>query len=174
MFQEFVWLKVISVLFKTCCGKYDDSCWIVLLAMLKEVSTPLWSGSENYIFGKFDTFCKRLDKIADVTRTLEDLSCLQHIKVEGTEKIYVRYQTIVTSIKSKTYNVLDHRKLEVRMPSTHQNTKQNSEKKLTQYYAGGECMWKIFLFLYYFWIVFLQQWISEHLFYIEDSQSVWN
>ncbi|XP_062377845.1 dynein axonemal heavy chain 5 [Sardina pilchardus] len=68
--------------------------------------------SENYIFGKFDTFCKRLDKVADVARTLEELSSLQHIRVEGTEKIYVRYQTIVTSIKSKTYNVLDHRKLE--------------------------------------------------------------
>ncbi|KAL2085437.1 hypothetical protein ACEWY4_018757 [Coilia grayii] len=68
--------------------------------------------SENYIFGKFDTFCKRLEKIADVAGTLEDLSSLQHIKVEGTEKIYMRYQTIVTSIKSKTYNVLDHRKLE--------------------------------------------------------------
>lgn len=45
--------------------------------------------------------------------TLEDFSCLQFMKVEGVEKIYMRYQTIVSSIKSKTYNVLDHRKLEV-------------------------------------------------------------
>lgn len=114
--------------------------------MLKEVSTPLLSGSENYIFGKFDTFCKRLDKIADVTRTLEDLSCLQHIKVEGTEKIYVRYQTIVTSIKSKTYNVLDHRKLEVRIPSTHQNTKQISEKMDSVLCRGGSVCGKYFCF----------------------------
>ncbi|XP_056594071.1 dynein axonemal heavy chain 5 [Triplophysa dalaica] len=68
--------------------------------------------SENYIFGKFDTLCKRLDKIADIARTLEDLSDLQFMKVEGIEKTYMRYQTIVTTIKSKTYNVLDHRKLE--------------------------------------------------------------
>lgn len=46
--------------------------------------------------------------------TLEDFSSLQFMKVEGVEKIYMRYQTIVSSIKSKTYNVLDHRKLEVR------------------------------------------------------------
>uniref|UniRef100_A0A6Q2YIW6 AAA+ ATPase domain-containing protein n=1 Tax=Esox lucius TaxID=8010 RepID=A0A6Q2YIW6_ESOLU len=68
--------------------------------------------SENYIFGKFDTFCKRLEKIADMASVLEDLASLQHIKVEGIEKIFVRYQNIVTTIKSKTYNVLDHRKLE--------------------------------------------------------------
>uniref|UniRef100_A0AAZ3RNU2 Dynein, axonemal, heavy chain 5 n=1 Tax=Oncorhynchus tshawytscha TaxID=74940 RepID=A0AAZ3RNU2_ONCTS len=68
--------------------------------------------SENYIFGKFDTFCKRLEKIADMASILEDLASLQHMKVEGIEKIFVRYQTIVTTTKSKTYNVLDHRKLE--------------------------------------------------------------
>nr|XP_055038161.1 dynein axonemal heavy chain 5 isoform X2 [Misgurnus anguillicaudatus] len=68
--------------------------------------------SENYIFGKFDTFCKRLEKIADMATTLEELSDLQYMKVEGIEKMYMRYQTIVTSIKAKTYNVLDHRNLE--------------------------------------------------------------
>ncbi|XP_036448538.1 LOW QUALITY PROTEIN: dynein heavy chain 5, axonemal [Colossoma macropomum] len=68
--------------------------------------------SENYIFGKFDAFCKRLENIADMATTLEALSALQLIKVEGIEKILVRCQTIVTSIKSKTYNVLDHRKKE--------------------------------------------------------------
>ncbi|CAB1349768.1 unnamed protein product [Coregonus sp. 'balchen'] len=50
--------------------------------------------SENYIFGKFDTFCKRLEKIADMASILEDLASLQHMKVEGIEKIFVRYQTI--------------------------------------------------------------------------------
>lgn len=34
-------------------------------------------------------------------------------QVEGVEKIYVRYQTINSTTKSKTYDVLDHRKLEV-------------------------------------------------------------
>ncbi|KAL0969945.1 hypothetical protein UPYG_G00234980 [Umbra pygmaea] len=68
--------------------------------------------SENYIFGKFDTFCKRLEKIADMASVLEDLASLQHIKVEGIEKIFVRYQNIVAITKSKAYNVLDHRKIE--------------------------------------------------------------
>ncbi|KAG7231381.1 hypothetical protein INR49_012221 [Caranx melampygus] len=68
--------------------------------------------SENYIFGKFDAFCRRLEKIADVASTLESLAALQNMKVEGVEKIYVRYQNIVSAIKSKTYDILDHRKLE--------------------------------------------------------------
>nr|XP_015210363.1 PREDICTED: dynein heavy chain 5, axonemal-like [Lepisosteus oculatus] len=68
--------------------------------------------SENYIFGKFDTFCKRLEKIADMIDTIESLSSLQQVKIEGIEKIYIRYQTIVTTTKSKSYNILDHRKQE--------------------------------------------------------------
>ncbi|MGH0119136.1 UNVERIFIED_CONTAM: hypothetical protein FKN15_052965 [Acipenser sinensis] len=68
--------------------------------------------SENYIFGKFDTFCKRLEKLADVINTIENLSDLQNVKIEGVEKIYLRFQTIVTNTKSKTYDVLDHRKQE--------------------------------------------------------------
>ncbi|XP_051871749.1 dynein axonemal heavy chain 5 [Pristis pectinata] len=68
--------------------------------------------SENYIFGKFDTFCKRLEKIMHVINTMESLSDLQNVKMEGFDKIYLRYQTIITSLKSKTYDVLDHRKQE--------------------------------------------------------------
>ncbi|XP_041103970.1 dynein heavy chain 5, axonemal [Polyodon spathula] len=68
--------------------------------------------SENYIFGKFDTFCKRLEKLADMINTIENLSDLQNVKIEGVEKIYLRFQTIVTNTKSKTYDVLDHRKQE--------------------------------------------------------------
>uniref|UniRef100_A0A8B9H9C9 AAA+ ATPase domain-containing protein n=1 Tax=Astyanax mexicanus TaxID=7994 RepID=A0A8B9H9C9_ASTMX len=68
--------------------------------------------SENYIFGKFDAFCTRLKNISDMATTLEALSALQEIQLEGIEKIHIRYQTIITNIKSKTYNVLDHRKVE--------------------------------------------------------------
>ncbi|XP_073486924.1 dynein axonemal heavy chain 5-like [Aquarana catesbeiana] len=68
--------------------------------------------SENYIFGKLDTFCKRLQKISDMSNVLESLADLQNIRIEGIEKINIRYQTIVSNTKSKTYDVLDHRKQE--------------------------------------------------------------
>ncbi|MEE6465421.1 hypothetical protein FKM82_006550, partial [Ascaphus truei] len=68
--------------------------------------------SENYIFGKLDTFCRRLEKISDMGNVLESLSDLQNIRTEGIEKISIRYQTIVANTKAKTYDVLDHRKQE--------------------------------------------------------------
>lgn len=49
----------------------------------------------------------------NVINTMESLSDLQNVKMEGFDKIYLRYQTIITSLKSKTYDVLDHRKQEV-------------------------------------------------------------
>uniref|UniRef100_A0A8B9SXA0 Dynein heavy chain 5, axonemal n=1 Tax=Anas platyrhynchos TaxID=8839 RepID=A0A8B9SXA0_ANAPL len=70
------------------------------------------SGSENYIFGKFDTFCKRLEKISDMSNIMESLLELQRIKIEGIEEISTHYQSIATNTKSKKYDVLDHRKQE--------------------------------------------------------------
>ncbi|XP_046353935.2 dynein axonemal heavy chain 5-like isoform X1 [Haliotis rufescens] len=68
--------------------------------------------SENYIFGKFDTFCKRLDKIIDMINTIEMFAGVQDIKIEGIDTIIVRYKTIVDVTKKKNYDVLDHRKQE--------------------------------------------------------------
>uniref|UniRef100_A0A452H0X9 Dynein axonemal heavy chain 5 n=1 Tax=Gopherus agassizii TaxID=38772 RepID=A0A452H0X9_9SAUR len=68
--------------------------------------------SENYIFGKFDAFCKRLEKISDISNIMEGLLELQNIKIEGIERINAHYQMIATNTKSKTYDVLDHRKQE--------------------------------------------------------------
>ncbi|XP_043921456.1 dynein axonemal heavy chain 5-like [Protopterus annectens] len=90
-----------------------QKCFHRVRERLKESSNDRqFEFSENYIFGKFDMFCKRLEKIADMMNTMDNLSVLQHIRVEGIDKIYLRYQTIVFNTKSKTYDVLDHRKQE--------------------------------------------------------------
>jgi len=68
--------------------------------------------SENYIFGKFDTFCKRLEKIVDMINTIEAYSGLGNVRIEGIEPIAVRYKTIVEATKKKNYDILDHRKSE--------------------------------------------------------------
>lgn len=70
--------------------------------------------SENYIFGKFDTFTKRLEKIADMARQMADYSGLVDVRVDGIEQIAVRYKKIVETAKKRSYDVLDHRKQEVR------------------------------------------------------------
>jgi dynein heavy chain, axonemal len=71
-----------------------------------------WDFSENYIFGKFDAFCKRLNKIADVITTIDNLSCLNVVKLEGLESVVVKYKNIAENIKKKNYDILDHRKPE--------------------------------------------------------------
>ena len=70
--------------------------------------------SENYIFGNFDTFCRRLERIADMINTMEMFSGLGDIKIEGVDIIANKYKTIVDSTKKKNYNLLDHRKGDVR------------------------------------------------------------
>lgn len=69
--------------------------------------------SENYIFGKFDTFCRRLERIADMINTMEVFSGLGEIKIEGVDIIANKYKTIVDATKKKNYNLLDHRKGDV-------------------------------------------------------------
>ncbi|XP_076466904.1 dynein axonemal heavy chain 5-like [Babylonia areolata] len=66
--------------------------------------------SENYIFGKFDTFCKRLEKITDMINTIDMFAGLPDIKIEGIDTISMRYKTIVDTTKKKSYDILDHRK----------------------------------------------------------------
>ncbi|XP_027742700.1 dynein heavy chain 5, axonemal-like isoform X4 [Empidonax traillii] len=68
--------------------------------------------SENYIFGKFDAFCKRLEKISHMSNIMDSLLELHRIKIEGIEEITTHYQSIATNTKSKEYDVLDHRKKE--------------------------------------------------------------
>ncbi|XP_071819604.1 dynein axonemal heavy chain 5-like isoform X1 [Apostichopus japonicus] len=66
--------------------------------------------SENYIFGKFDTFCKRLERIMDMLNIMECLGCLGDVKIEGIDSLFVRFQGIVATYKKKNYDILDHRK----------------------------------------------------------------
>ncbi|CAL8289381.1 unnamed protein product [Merluccius merluccius] len=66
--------------------------------------------SEMYIFGKFDTFQRRLTKILELFGTISTYSALQDSKIEGLETIATRFQAIVQSMKKKHYSFLDQRR----------------------------------------------------------------
>uniref|UniRef100_A0A8V0X370 Dynein axonemal heavy chain 5 n=1 Tax=Gallus gallus TaxID=9031 RepID=A0A8V0X370_CHICK len=66
--------------------------------------------SEVYIFGKFETFNRRLVKIIDVFNTVKTYSVLQESKIEGLEEMIAKYESIVDIMKKKDYNFLDQRK----------------------------------------------------------------
>ncbi|CAH1780133.1 unnamed protein product, partial [Owenia fusiformis] len=68
--------------------------------------------SEMYIFGKFDTFCRRLSKIIDMFQTMEIYSHLMTSKIEGMEMMAAKFNVIVTSMKKKPYDYLDQRKMD--------------------------------------------------------------
>ncbi|TKC53227.1 hypothetical protein EI555_007550, partial [Monodon monoceros] len=68
--------------------------------------------SEMYIFGKFETFHRRLAKIMDIFTTFKTYSVLQDSKIEGLENMVTKYQGIVATIKEKEYNFLDQRKMD--------------------------------------------------------------
>ena len=65
-----------------------------------------------YVFGKFASFCSRLDQIRNVVDTVQQLSVLKDSHIEGIELLATRFQHITASFKKKPYNPLDHRKME--------------------------------------------------------------
>ncbi|XP_005386179.1 PREDICTED: dynein heavy chain 5, axonemal isoform X1 [Chinchilla lanigera] len=68
--------------------------------------------SEMYIFGKFETFHRRLAKIMDIFTTLKTYSVLQDSNIEGLDDMVTKYQYIITTIKKKEYNFLDQKKMD--------------------------------------------------------------
>ncbi|XP_019624088.1 PREDICTED: dynein heavy chain 8, axonemal-like [Branchiostoma belcheri] len=66
--------------------------------------------SEMYIFGKFDAFCKRIEKIIELLNTIEVFSVLSTSKIEGIENCAAKFQHIYSGIRKKPYDILDHRK----------------------------------------------------------------
>ena len=68
--------------------------------------------SEMYIFGKFEAFCKRLEKIINIVDTVEHFSVLTRSRIEGIEVHGKKFSDIFNTIKKKTYDFLDPRKMD--------------------------------------------------------------
>ena len=68
--------------------------------------------SEMYVFGKFSSFSRRLDQIHSMVNTIQQFSVLKESHIEGIETLANRFNQLVSVIKKKAYNPLDHRKME--------------------------------------------------------------
>ncbi|XP_072937033.1 dynein axonemal heavy chain 8 [Epargyreus clarus] len=66
--------------------------------------------SEMYIFGKFETFRKRLQKIVDLFVTYITYYVLNKTTLEGIEEYAANFNKLFKTISSKTYDALDHRR----------------------------------------------------------------
>ncbi|KAJ1563094.1 Dynein heavy chain 5, axonemal [Cladochytrium tenue] len=68
--------------------------------------------SEMYIFGKFDAFCRRIQKVIDMFSIIEKFSMLERLGVEGMDSLIRRFSNVVNTMQRKPYDILDHRKME--------------------------------------------------------------
>ncbi|VVC98542.1 unnamed protein product [Leptidea sinapis] len=66
--------------------------------------------SEMYIFGKFETFRKRLMKIIDLFQTYITYYVLNKTTLEGIEEYAANFNKLFKAISTKTYDALDHRR----------------------------------------------------------------
>ncbi|CAL1281585.1 unnamed protein product [Larinioides sclopetarius] len=64
------------------------------------------------VLGTFHSFCKRLIAICEMFDTIDELSVLHKCHAEGIEIHSSKLNSIVNAIKGKTYDLLDHRKMD--------------------------------------------------------------
>ncbi|UJR23298.1 hypothetical protein I4U23_026313 [Adineta vaga] len=86
------------------------------LTKAKLASTPNerpFDFSEMYIFGKFDSFVRRCEKIINIFATINMYSCLAESKIEGISAFHTKFNSIVSTMKRKDYDFLDQRKQDV-------------------------------------------------------------
>uniref|UniRef100_A0A668AV41 Dynein axonemal heavy chain 5 n=1 Tax=Myripristis murdjan TaxID=586833 RepID=A0A668AV41_9TELE len=103
-----------EVLHSACCFffflKYNSCIFHNVSKLEQTPSERQFDFSEMYIFGKFDTFQRRLSKILEMFSTISTYSALHDSKIEGLETIATKFQAIVLSMKKKHYSFLDQRR----------------------------------------------------------------
>ena len=66
--------------------------------------------NESRIFGKFDLYCKRVQKLMDMFTTIVQFTALERNKVEGMESLMAQFFSLVDDMKRKAYDLLDYTK----------------------------------------------------------------
>ncbi|KAG5461780.1 MAG: dynein heavy chain, N-terminal region 1-domain-containing protein, partial [Olpidium bornovanus] len=113
-----IWSQERSVLVKKLeeCVHLDEAyqkCFHETKRKLQETpNEKQFDFSEMYIFGKFDAFCKRIQKVTDMFSIIEKFSMLEELRIEGMDPIIKRFSNILTQMQRKPYDILDHRKME--------------------------------------------------------------
>ncbi|XP_069055280.1 dynein axonemal heavy chain 8 isoform X2 [Lepisosteus oculatus] len=98
--------------------------------------------SEMYIFGKFEGFCKRLEKITQMITAVKTFSALNNSTIEGIDTLAGKFQSIHYTMKKKQYDILDPRKTEFDVDFTDfMSQVQNLEHQLQMFMSS--CFGKI-------------------------------
>ncbi|KAK5645861.1 hypothetical protein RI129_004325 [Pyrocoelia pectoralis] len=84
-------------------------CFKQIQKNMEEAGEQPFDCSETYVFGKFETFKKRLERIVDVLETTIKYSILQSSCIEGIEEFVDLFNNLYKTISSKKYDTLNHR-----------------------------------------------------------------
>ncbi|KAF8563204.1 hypothetical protein P879_10698 [Paragonimus westermani] len=68
--------------------------------------------SENYIFGKFDVYSNRLNKLVHILDLVDKFTVLTTLKIEGIDAIVTRYKTLCENLKKKNFDGADQMRKE--------------------------------------------------------------
>ena len=79
-------------------------------SLSNSASSKQFSFNELHIFGKFELFCKRIQKLIDVFTTIEQFTSLSAYNIDGMETLINRFFEIVDELKRKTSDLLDYTK----------------------------------------------------------------
>ncbi|GIY16074.1 dynein heavy chain 8, axonemal [Caerostris darwini] len=98
------------------CVKLEKNYKRSLEKVRKRVSSEI--GKRNFEFfqvpvlGAFSSFSKRLNTICEMFDVIDGMSVLNKCHIEGIEVFSTKLNNIVNGMKGKTYDLLDHRKLD--------------------------------------------------------------
>lgn len=84
-------------------------CYKRIQKQMEEAGERVFDCSEMYVFGKFETFKKRLERINDVLTTTIKYSILQSSTIEGIDEFALRFIEFHKKISSQKYDALNHR-----------------------------------------------------------------
>ncbi|KAK9891393.1 hypothetical protein WA026_014634 [Henosepilachna vigintioctopunctata] len=84
-------------------------CYKEVCSEMKEAEEKPFGCSEMFIFGKFETFKKRIEEICDVLKTSVTYSILESSTIEGIEVYAQKFKDFFKKISSQKYDALNHR-----------------------------------------------------------------
>lgn len=90
-----------------CNRQYQEQYRAVRDALAENPSSKQFDFNENAIFGKFDLFCRRVEKLIDMFSTVEQFTTLSDKKLEGLEGLMASFFALVADFKRKPYDLLD-------------------------------------------------------------------
>ena len=92
---------------------YQEQYFMTRDKLLTQPKGKQFDFNESAIFGKFDLFVRRVEKLIEMFSTVEQFSVLATHNVEGMEGLMNSFRQIVDEFKRKPYELLDYQKGQV-------------------------------------------------------------